>query len=107
VTGYRETTNTASFTADVALERAVVVASLLSDGGWTARDERSEPLEVKRANGPFLAVALPRGKRTVKLKYTPPGLRAGGAISAFSAVIALAAAIRARGKRRTAAGAGP
>ena len=111
VTGYRETTNTVSFAADVALERTVVVASLLSDGGWTARDERDELLPVGRANGPFLAVTLPRGRHTVKLKYTPPGLRAGIAVSAFSAVIALMAAIRGRGIRRpaasTEAGAGP
>jgi hypothetical protein len=99
VTGYRETTNTVSFAADVAAERAVVVASLLSDGGWTARDERNEPLPVGRANGPFLAVTLPRGTHTVKLKYTPPGLRAGIAISALGAVIALAAAIRGRRRR--------
>jgi hypothetical protein len=107
VTGYRETTNTVSFEADVAQQRAVVVASLLSDGGWTARDQRNVQLPVGRANGPFLAVTLPRGTHTVRLKYTPPGLRAGIAISAVSAVFALAAAIRGRRSRRTAAGAGP
>jgi hypothetical protein len=108
VTGYLETTNAVSFAADVAPEQAEVVSSLVSDGGWTARDERNARLRVGRAHGPFLSVTLPHGTHTVKLKYTPPGLSAGIAISAVSAIVALAAGIRGRRKRRkTVAGCRP
>ena len=76
VTGYRETTNEVSFAADVVPANAVVVSSLVSDGGWKARDERNTRLTVARANGPFLAVTVPRGAHRVRLRYSPPGLRA-------------------------------
>jgi hypothetical protein len=77
VSRYRETTNTISFQADVRDDRAVLVASLVQDGGWTARDERNTVLPVSRANGPFLAVTVPAGEHLIRLRYSPPGLRAG------------------------------
>jgi uncharacterized membrane protein YfhO len=53
---------------------------------------------VTRANGPFLAVTVPRGTHRVRLRYAPPGSRAGFSISVASAAIALVAAFR---RRRT------
>jgi len=100
VTGYRETTNEVSFVADVESGSAVLFSSLVSDGGWTARDERNVRLPVTRANGPFLAVTVPRGSHRVRLRYSPPGLLPGIAVSLASAAVALAAAPRDRRKRR-------
>lgn len=94
VTGYRETTNTAVFRADVAGDGAILFSSLVQDGGWIARDERGVLLPVARANGPFLSVAVPRGTHTVRLKYAPPGSRAGAAVSLASVFAAAIAAVR-------------
>ncbi|HEY6066737.1 MAG TPA: YfhO family protein, partial [Thermoanaerobaculia bacterium] len=96
ISGYRETTNEVTFSADVSVPRAVLASSLATDGGWTARDERNSPLPVARADGPFLAVTVPGGRHRVRLRYAPPGLRTGIAVSLASAAIALAAAVRAR-----------
>jgi hypothetical protein len=98
VSAYRETTNTVSFRADVRDDRAVLVASLVQDGGWTARDERNADLPVSRANGPFLAVTVPAGEHLVRLRYSPPGLRAGLLITmaAASGILILALARRRR-----------
>ena len=72
---------------------AVLVASLVNDGGWRARDaETGEPLRVGRANGPFLAIAAPAGDRRIRLDYTTPGFRAGSAVSILGVAAALLAA---------------
>jgi hypothetical protein len=56
------------------------------DSGWSARiDGAAAPL--LRANLLMRAVALPPGTHLVTLSYTPPGLRAGALLSAFSTVI--------------------
>lgn len=93
VTGYRETTNTAVFRADVAGDGAILLSSLVQDGGWIARDERGTRLPVSRTNGPFLSVTVPGGSHTVRLEYSPPGVRLGLAVSVASAVLALSAAL--------------
>jgi hypothetical protein len=98
ITGYRETTNAASFRAEVAAGGAVLFSSLVHDGGWTARDEKNAPLTVSRSNGPFLAVRVPRGTHDVRLQYVPPGARAGAAVSLAS--LAVAAALVLLGRRR-------
>lgn len=95
----RETTNTFSFRSSAGSE-ALAVASVTNDGGWSARDERGRRLEVLHADGPFLAVELPAGEHAVTLTYRPPGLAAGGAVSAG----ALAAAILVFARRRRPAG---
>jgi hypothetical protein len=99
VSDYRETTNTVRFRADAPVREAVLVASLVQDGGWRARDESGRLLPVARANGPFLAVTVPRGEHRVSLTYTPPGARAGAALSLVSLVAAAAATLFARRKR--------
>jgi hypothetical protein len=96
---YEERTNAAAFDATVAPGPAsVVVLSLVQDGGWTARDENGT-LPVHLANGPFLAVEVPPGAHRVRLTYTPPGWRAGWALSAATAV-AIAGWLAARRRRR-------
>jgi len=85
VTGYRESTNGASFRARVPAEAgaAVLVASLTQDGGWSARDEAGRRIDTTLANGPFLALRVPSGDHLVHLNYSPPGFRIGVWISAF------------------------
>jgi len=51
--------------------------------GWTALVDGS-PVTVLRANGKHQAVAVPGGRHQVALRYEPPGLKIGLALSAFS-----------------------
>jgi hypothetical protein len=83
VTDYSESTNAASFRArnPVPGRPAILVASLVQDGGWSARDESGSPLPMALANGPFLALSLPPGEHHVELRYRPPGFALGGALS--------------------------
>ncbi|HMA18274.1 MAG TPA: hypothetical protein VKS03_07530 [Thermoanaerobaculia bacterium] len=100
---YRETTNEASFRAEVSGEAEELVASLVQDGGWTARDESGALLSVSRSQGPFLAVTVPGGSHRVRLRYRPPGSREGAAVSAAGIVLAVLAAVRGRSTRAGAA----
>jgi hypothetical protein len=56
------------------------------DAGWTATVD-GEAAPLVRANLLMRAVALQPGAHIVTLSYTPPGLRAGALLSAFSTVI--------------------
>jgi hypothetical protein len=86
ITDYSESANRASFRVRVD-EPALLVASLVQDGGWSARDERGAQLPVTLANGPFLAVSVPAGQRRVLFDYTPPGWQPGLALSLATAVV--------------------
>jgi hypothetical protein len=101
VTEYRETGNAVSFLANVSAGpgQAILVTSLASDGGWRAFDGGDAPLPVGRANGPFLALALPAGAHRVRLEYRPPGWRLGAWISLGSLAVAAAAVVAARRRR--------
>jgi hypothetical protein len=96
VSDYREETNSASFRAEAPPFGASVVASLVQDGGWTARDEAGSRLSTSRANGPFLAIALPGGDHRVRLTYAPPGSKAGALVSlgTLAAVLVIGTARR-------------
>jgi hypothetical protein len=96
VSDYREETNSASFRAAAPPAGAVVVASLVQDGGWTARDETGSRLSTFRASGPFLAITLPGGDHRVRLSYAPPGSKAGALVSlgTLAAVLVIGAARR-------------
>ena len=98
VSGIRERTNGVAFTATAPENGAVVVVTVVQDGGWRARDERG-PLAAGRANGPFLAVALRPGTHRVTVAYLPPGFRAGAAISAGT-IIAAAVGVAIAARRR-------
>jgi hypothetical protein len=61
--------------------------------GWTARvDGAAAP--VIRANGLFRAVPLPGGRHEVVLRYDPPGLRLGLALSLAGLAVGLVAVRR-------------
>jgi hypothetical protein len=98
VSGYAETTNSAAFRSEAPAGGAVVVASLVQDGGWTATDE-SGPLPTGRANGPFLALAVPGGAHAIRLSYAPPGARAGAIVSLATIGLVLGAAALGRRAR--------
>lgn len=60
--------------------------------GWVARVD-GVPTPVQRANGKHRAVAVPAGRHEVVLRYEPPGLVAGIAVSLVSLALALALAL--------------
>jgi hypothetical protein len=93
VSDYRESTNSADFRTGAPGGPAVVVASLVQDGGWTARDETGSPLSTGKANGPFLAVEIPRGDHRIRLRYAPPGSKAGAVVTFATGALLLAAAV--------------
>ncbi|HEY7113823.1 MAG TPA: YfhO family protein [Thermoanaerobaculia bacterium] len=77
---------------------AVLVASLVDDGGWRARDESGRAIALGRASGPFLEVRVPAGDHRIRLDYASPGFRTGAVVSlATAAVAALLLTVRPRG----------
>jgi hypothetical protein len=103
VADYRESTNAASFRASNPMpgRRAILVASLVQDGGWSARDETGSSLSTTLANGPFLALSLPPGEHRVALRYRPPGFALGGALSLATLAGCGILLLRARRGRRS------
>lgn len=89
VTGFEESTNRIRFHVSVAtgLARAILVSSVVNDGGWSARDDAGRAVPVGLANGPFLALALSPGTRMVTLTYLPPGFRGAAALSLASLIL--------------------
>ncbi len=73
ISDYGESTNTATFRAQVTAAPAYAVLSLVQDGGWSAENDTGARLPLLRANGPFMAVKLPEGETRVRLRYRPPG----------------------------------
>lgn len=66
----------------------LVVADAMRGGGWTASvDGRAVPLLP--ADEAMSAVYLGSGRHVVEMSYTPPGLRAGVAISTVSMLVLL------------------
>ena len=101
ISEYSETTDTAAFRASVpAGAAAPLIASLANDGGWTARDEAGRRIPTRRANGPFLGLALPPGDHRVLLRYVAPGFREGALLSGAS--LLAAAVLVAISRRKTA-----
>ena len=95
---YVESVNRASFRIDPPRRsrEGLLVASLVQDGGWRARDDRGRRLETMLANGPFLAIRIPPGASSVSLSYAPPGFRIGALISAATllALVALGSTLQ-------------
>ena len=77
---FRESTNEMSFRVRSGTP-VFLVASLVQDGGWRARDDRGRPVETTLANGPFLGLRVGPGERRILLRYLPPGFRTGAVIS--------------------------
>jgi len=61
--------------------------------GWRATLDGS-PAELRRADGRHRAVAIPAGRHEVVMRYEPPGLSAGIALSALCAVLVAWLAVR-------------
>lgn len=98
VTDYRESVNSAYFRVRVDGEemQTLLVVSLTQDGGWSARDEAGRAIETTLANGPFLALRVPRGDHEVALKYSPPGFFLGVLISVTCLASVAIATLRSR-----------
>jgi uncharacterized membrane protein YfhO len=92
----------------------VAAASLVQDGGWSARDEAGRKVPVARfrgtspsppgiglAGGPFLEISIPPGDHDLILDYSPPGFRAGCAISFAALLVAAGAGAFARRARHS------
>jgi uncharacterized membrane protein YfhO len=103
VSDYRESFNDAAFDVKVPGGDALLVASLVQDGGWSARDESGREIVTGLANGPFLALRLRGGSHRIFLKYSPPGLRTGLLIS-IASLLAAAIFLGVAGARRTSEG---
>jgi hypothetical protein len=63
--------------------------------GWRAT-VNGEPAAVLRADGRHRAVAIPPGRHTVTLRYEPPWLVPGAALTLFSGAVVLGLAVRRR-----------
>lgn len=99
---FEESTNEISFRVRCA-GPVTLVASLVQDGGWRARDDRGRPVETALANGPFLGLRVGPGERRITLRYVPPGLRTGAAISGSTLAVLLLAGLLRRLRARNAA----
>jgi hypothetical protein len=92
----RETANV--MTIDVACDSESTLVVLDSyNAGWRAEVDGVEA-RLARADGLFRAVRLAPGVHTVEMRYVPPGLAVGGAISAASAIALAWLALRGRGR---------
>src|SRR5262249_5950660 len=98
---YQETTNGAAF--HVAVEgpgEVELAASLLEDGGWSARDGSGRKLAVgRRPEAPLLTLRLQKGEHDVRLTYRPPLLREGASVTAATAAALAVWALRRRRRR--------
>jgi hypothetical protein len=77
----------------------LLATSLPGPRGWRATSNGA-PLRTLAVNGAFLGVALPEGATEVELRYRPPGLRAGTALSLLSGLAIAAAAFPNPRRRR-------
>jgi hypothetical protein len=101
VSDHAETFNSVSFRVR-APRPAVLVASLVDDGGWRAKDETGRDIALGRASGPFLKIFAPPGDHRIRLDYASPGFRIGALVSLVTA--AAAALLLTVRSRRAAAG---
>lgn len=80
-------------------ETGVLALSMPMHDGWRCRVDGS-PAELLTVNGIFAGIALSPGTHTVSMRYTPPYLLLGAAISLLSAAgLAVAVVVRKRKER--------
>ncbi len=80
---------TASITAS-SNQSGWLALSYAYDAGWSATANGS-PVEIYRANGPFMAIAIPAGDTTIQMTYLPKGFALGAVISALTLLGVIAA----------------
>ena len=78
-----------------------LIISIPWEEGWTVKVD-GQPVPTRRAVGELMAVDLAAGAHTLELRYCPPGLAAGAALTAASALLAGLWAFCARRRARTA-----
>jgi hypothetical protein len=92
LSAYRETTNAISFSTRARAAVPAVVA-VVQDGGWTATDEAGRSIPTSKAASVLLALEVPAGEHTIRLRYRPPGFAAGAAVSLATVAALIAAAV--------------
>ena len=90
ISDYGDTSNTISFRSVTNEKGALVVASVVQDGGWSASDERNKAVPGEVANAMFVALRVPPGDHRIRLRYVPPGLLAGAWLSGSAAAALVA-----------------
>ncbi len=65
------------------------------DAGWRAEVD-GEPVEIYRANGPFMAIPLSGGEHVIHIRYRPTGLVTGMLVSICTSLVVLVLWLRAR-----------
>jgi membrane protein YfhO len=86
---------------EIAVDAAAAAFVVLRDGhapGWRAWVD-GRPTPVTKAEGHYRAVAVTAGRHRLRLVYQPPGLRAGLAAMALSAVIGAVLMLRSRARQ--------
>ncbi len=86
-------------TANVRKSGQVLLLTIPWVEGWCAW-VNGQPAEVERAFGALMAVRLPIGEQSIRMRFTPPGLWLGVAISAVALLNTLVWACASRRKRR-------
>ena len=76
-------------------ERRALVLSIPYSKGWTAKVDGQE-VQLHKANGMFMGLALDAGDHTIELTYRTPGLTAGIAISVVAFILFVALVVRTR-----------
>ncbi|HEY3660214.1 MAG TPA: YfhO family protein, partial [Candidatus Udaeobacter sp.] len=69
-------------------QNAIIVFQTPFDAGWHAFSD-GRPAPTLKVNGGLLGVALKNGEHRIKLRYQPPLLYAGAAVSILSCVVLL------------------
>jgi hypothetical protein len=108
VSGAAALVRESSDVVEIAVDATAPAFVVLRDGqapGWRAWVDDA-PTPVTRADGHYRAVAVTAGSHRVRLAYEPPGLRAGLAAMALSAVIGAVLMLRS-GRARHQARPGP
>ncbi len=89
VADYVETTNRVSFRVDNPSPQPVkVVASFVDDGGWSAADSDGGSIPLRRTPGLLIEMSLRPGSHRIEMRYTPPGLMPGAAITILTMLAA-------------------
>ncbi len=97
VTDWDDTHVTGSVTAD---EDGVLMTSIPYENGWKLKVDGSQRNISELAGGSLISVDLSKGTHTIELTFTPPGLKAGAAITAAAILLLAAMEVVVRRRRK-------